>query len=412
MPTLVYIPEILEEHFEEAAFLLHLRAAQVGSGRMLYRQFMDLDERIEGHLQGLAAVPDGAAEMAMSHLGSKDPLMLGAAIVTLMTLNYTAAFEKCVALLAGPETMPMALSALELRCSPGMSGGLKSLAQNGAAPLAAVAAMTVQAAHFPREVNSHELGKVLAHADAPVRAAAWGAAQHLSEPRTPMQYRAGGADAAPQVRDAALTAAAWAGQSTVLDACRPLTKAPIPASMVPLRLFAILAPPTDAPTLTQLASPANSPLGPARFDLLAASGLPTTIPPLLAAMRDADAAVAAAAADAFERLTNFQPPAKGVKALTPPGAEPDAVEKEFVPEVNIPDPDAAARYWASVEPTLGKCIRIARGMAVDPAPADDVLLELDCAARDAVLLRRAATPEGKTFARWGARWSFPQRAGR
>ncbi len=407
MPVLTYIPALVEEHFEEIAFLLHLRASQITSGRMLYWQLIDLDDRIEGHVQGLHAAAEGAIELSTKHIGGKDPLMMGAAVFAFLALNHSAAYEKCLALLSNPATAPVVLPAMLLRCAPGFAANLKPVAQNTAAPQAAVA-MALQARHFPRDLNQLEFAKLLTHADPAVRAISWGVAQNLPEPRTAMQYKVGCVDAVPAVRDAALTAAAWAGQPTLLDACRPFLKKADPSALVPLRLFAILAPAAEASAVCQLATAVA--LGPARFDLLAASGLPAVVPLLLGAMRDADAAVASAAADAFERLTNFQSPSKGVKTLTPPGATPDALEKEFLPEVNIPDPDAAARYWSSVEGTLGKAARIARGMAVEPPPADTALVDLDCAAREAVLMRRAATPEGKKHATWASRWSLPQRA--
>src|SRR4051794_13388655 len=109
MPTRAYIPEILEEHFEELAFLLHLRAAQITSGRMLYRQLIDLDDRIEGHIQGLIAAADGACDMAVMHLGGKDPLMAGAAVLVLMALNHSQVFEKILSLLGSPATTPVVL---------------------------------------------------------------------------------------------------------------------------------------------------------------------------------------------------------------------------------------------------------------------------------------------------------------
>ncbi len=405
MPLLTYIPEILEEHFEELAFLLHFRAVQLSSGRMLFRQFIELDDRLQGHIQGLLAFPDGTSALAEPQLAGKDPLNIRAAAFILLQISKPGVVEKCLALLKNPAIAPAILDAFLLRRVPEAQAGLKVLAQSEDSPLLAAMATTIQAEHFPRDLNAAHFGKLLMHADAPVKAAAWRAAQRHPEPRMPAQYRAGCGDPVPSVRDAALLAAAWANQPIVLDVCRPFLKKMKPENLLPLRLYALLAPPGEAAALAELAK-ANE-LGPARFDLLAASSLPAMVPHLLAAMRQADPAIAAAAADAFERMTNYQPQTKGTAKTPQPGAA-SAFDKEFVPEVNVPDPDAAQKYWSSVEGSLGKATRIARGYLADPVPAD--LSDFDCLARETVLLRNVASPEGKKYAAWSARWAFPQRA--
>jgi uncharacterized protein (TIGR02270 family) len=409
MPLLTYIPQILEEHFEELAFLLHLRAHQIGSGKMLFRQFIDLDDRIQGHIDGLLVSPDGTRALAEPALAGDDPLNARAAAYILLALGPGPTVEKILAQLANPALTPAVVDAMLLRRAADAQAGLKKIAASPESPLMAAMAMTILAEHFPRDVNTGELSKLLAHAEAHVRAAAWRAAARLPEPRPAAQYRTGCNDKDPASRNAAMQAAAWsgaAGQALVLDAARPLLARPSPESLVPLHLFAAIAPPTEASHLTNLAKAAE--LGPSRFDLLATSGLPAMVPILLTAMRQPEPASAAAAADAFARLTHYLPPSRGAVAVAPPGEKPDAFEKEFLPEAQVPDPDAAQKHWSTLEPALAQAPRISRGIAVDPMPPS--LLDVDCAARDAILLRHSAAPEGRKFAPIAARWSFPQRS--
>src|SRR5438034_6232480 len=54
--TAAYIPDILEEHVEELAFLWGQRRTALRSPRYTVRAFAHLEERIAAHLQGVLAV--------------------------------------------------------------------------------------------------------------------------------------------------------------------------------------------------------------------------------------------------------------------------------------------------------------------------------------------------------------------
>jgi hypothetical protein len=385
MPLLTHIPQLLEEHFEELSFLLHFRSLQVGSPRMLYRQLIDLDDRIEGHIAGLLAVPGEAAALAQPLLAGKDPLDLRAAAFLLLHLDPQSFAEKIVARLAAgepPLAPPLAaalVDALLMAPAPQALAALKPLLKTPAS-LSAAQAAEVLAQHSPRDVNAPLLAALLTQPDPAARTLAWQAAQRLPEARPVAQYRAGIADPHPAVRDAALLAAAWTAGPAVplLDSCRPFLKKMTPENGVPLRLWATLAPPQE---LAASDLPKAIPLGPVRFELLACSGAPAIIPHLLAGMRQ-DPPSASAAANAFTRLTGYQPP----------------------------DADAAQRYWQGLEPQLAGASRIHRGQPIEPGPlAPAALLEVDCAAREEILLRQAALSERAKAPSAGSRWLFPQR---
>jgi len=383
MAVLTYIPEILEEHFEELAFLLHLRAVQVNSNQMLRRQLVDLDERLEGHIQGLLAVPEGTEALAAPHLAGKDPLNLRAAAYILLRLGLPGAVEKCLALLENPALMPAVSDALLLRKAPEMLAGLKKVAAGPASP-AAAAATEILAQHFPQSVNANELGKQLTDPEPAVRAGAWRAAARLGAARPAAQYQVGIQDADAGVKLQALFAAAWAGQKMLLTQARMAAQKPTPAALPLLQLFAVVAEAGDAPLIVGLAK--ADALGPARFDVLARSGFPAAAPALLAAMKVKDPATAAAAGAAFLCLTGFDP-FDGTRV--PLAKSNDPFEQAFADEAAVPNPTAAETFWNGPGAALAALPRIARGIAVDPAaaPVAADLMHLDCRAFVDVHLR-------------------------
>ena len=56
-PRLHYIPELLEIHADELAYLWGQRRAAIFDARYTLPGFLELNERVEAHLAGLLAVP-------------------------------------------------------------------------------------------------------------------------------------------------------------------------------------------------------------------------------------------------------------------------------------------------------------------------------------------------------------------
>src|SRR2546422_11057412 len=90
-PTATYIPDILEEHIEELAFLWEQRQAAVRDPRYTIRELTHLEERITAHLHGVLAVGEVALPLLEDSLAGEDPLMVFAASYALLhAQNQTA----------------------------------------------------------------------------------------------------------------------------------------------------------------------------------------------------------------------------------------------------------------------------------------------------------------------------------
>ncbi len=156
------------------------------------------------------------------------------------------------------------------------------------------------------------------------------------------------------VRREALWAAAWTGQPWLRGYLRALLANPEPAHRDAMLLLAILGGPEDV-ELVLAAARALDP-GPERFRVLAAFGHPAVVDELLAGIEDEDAAVAAAAGEAFEKLTGAELdriPAGPEEA--PAGADPgDATLR--------PDPAAAKLFWRDAHDRFFQSSRWCRGL--------------------------------------------------
>src|SRR5436189_4016231 len=90
-PTTTFIPDILEEHVEELAFLWDQRRTAVRDPRYTIRELTHLEERIAAHLQGTLAVGEVALPLLEDTLAADDPSMVFAAAYALLhTKNQTA----------------------------------------------------------------------------------------------------------------------------------------------------------------------------------------------------------------------------------------------------------------------------------------------------------------------------------
>src|SRR3989442_9981762 len=90
-PIATFIPDILEEHIEELAFLWEQRQAAVRDPRYTIRELTHLEERITAHLQGVLAVGEVALPLLEDTLAAEDPHMVFAAAYALLhAKNETA----------------------------------------------------------------------------------------------------------------------------------------------------------------------------------------------------------------------------------------------------------------------------------------------------------------------------------
>src|SRR5256885_16615339 len=86
-----YIPDILEEHVEELAFLWGQRQSAMRDPSYTIRELTHLEERITAHLQGVLAVGEVALPLLEDTLAAEDPHMVFAAAYALLhAKNETA----------------------------------------------------------------------------------------------------------------------------------------------------------------------------------------------------------------------------------------------------------------------------------------------------------------------------------
>jgi hypothetical protein len=69
---IAFIPDILEEHYEELQFLWGVRQKMLRSPTQYLRDLLQFEERIEAHLQGLLLAADNLNTIVGGGLASED----------------------------------------------------------------------------------------------------------------------------------------------------------------------------------------------------------------------------------------------------------------------------------------------------------------------------------------------------
>src|SRR2546422_7239882 len=394
-PRVTFIPDILEEHVEELAFLWEQRQAAVRDPRFAIREFAYLEERIRAHLHGVLAVGEVALPLLEDTLSADDPPTVFAAAYALLHAKNetaTARVRDSFGRAQGPVLAALQDALAQAPLNPGVAP-FRELFHGGPAPVAA-AAGTILAFHSLLEPTIPQIERLLRHEDAVVRQSGWRLVGYLGVPLDAKTYAAAMRDDDHVVRRAALYAGAWCGQPGVLAVCRKLAAQPAPDDLDPLELLAILGGSEDAQLVAALGQTAA--LGPARFRLVGAYGHPALMDLVLAALTDADPATAAAAGAAFTKMTGQNIDSEK-KAKLPPenGGEPDEVEAEVQEEVTLPDPEVAQRHWKLAKPVFQQACRLRRGFDVGGALTPEVFGALDMESRWEILLR----------ARFQGKWS-------
>src|SRR2546427_6023009 len=367
-PIATFIPDILEEHVEELAFLWEQRQAAVRDPRYTIRELTHLEERITAHLHGVLAGGEVALPLLEDTLSADDPHMVCAAASGLLQAKNGAATARgrdSFGHAQGPVLAALQDALAQAPLNPGVAP-FRELFHGGPAPVGA-AAGTILAFHSVLEPTIPQIERLLRHEDAVVRQSGWRLVGYIGVPLDAKTYAAAMRDDDPGVRRAALYAGAWCGQPGVLAVCRKLAAQPALDDLDPLELLAILGGPEDAPLVAALGQTAA--LGPARFRLVGAYGHPALMDIVLAALSDADPATAAAAGAAFTKITGQNIDSEKTAKLPPEnGAEPDEFEAELQEEVTLPDPEVAQRHWKLVKPVFQQACRLRRGVGVGGAP--------------------------------------------
>ena len=361
--TATYIPDILEEHVEELAFLWGQRRSALRSPRYTVRAFAHLEDRIAAHLQGVLAVGGEALPLLEATLREGDSQTAFAAGYALLHHGDMTAIGRVLDAFRHAEGPP--LGGLRDALCNGPAGSLlpqiQALAQSD--PLArAVAAADVFAFHADFPVAEQRVRRFLHDEDPAVRAGGWRLVSYLGMRLDPKAYAAGLRDD-PVVRRAALHAAAWCGEPGVLSVGRSLAEHPSPENFDALELLALLGGPEDLPRFSVVARAAN--LGPSRFYLVGCFGHPALMDAVMAGIRDPNPATAVAAGAAFTKMTGAEIDSTTVVSLPANGsAPPDEFEAEFVDEAALPSPALAERHWDQVKGRLARASRMCCGVDV------------------------------------------------
>ncbi len=378
-----FIADLLQIHLEDLAFLGGQRREALHSRRHTLREFGEIGERIEAHVQGLlVAPPQHLVEWLTPQLAAPDRDDSFAAALALLRSGDAAAAQAVIVEFsrARGDTLAGLRDALSLATpSAHVSGELRSALEQ-AKPVTAAAAAVVLANHRQLDAASPRLAALLGEDDPSVCALAWRAAAaadtRTQEPPA-RPFTDGVSHAAPEVRRAAWHAAAWTGQA---GAYKPLRTQAAAGDAVAIETLAVLGTPEDAPLLQKAALATEDPW--ARCDLLARFGHPPALNALVRWMdgsADADVPLAAAAGEAFTRITGLD--VRGQRRSLPGAADADEFDREMAPEVWLPDAERArallkqhAEHWAGGH-------RWCQGHRLDGELPRPLLLQLDLQAR-------------------------------
>jgi hypothetical protein len=122
-PPATYIPDILEEHVEELAFLWGQRQTALRDPDYTIREFGHLEERITAHRDGVLAVGDHALPLLEDGLAQDDALLVFAAAYPLLHSGSPSATARVLDAFRNAEGERLARLEDALRHAP-LGGGL------------------------------------------------------------------------------------------------------------------------------------------------------------------------------------------------------------------------------------------------------------------------------------------------
>ena len=380
-PRARHIPQLLEIHAEDLAFLWGQRREVLDSPEHTLRDYANLNERIEAHLQGLlVASPAALCERLGAMLaagGDRDDIF--AASYAALRCNEPIATQQVVvefSRAAGPALAGLR-DAMGLAPPAPFADELRRALEQ-AKPTTAASAAAALANHQLLDAGSPQLAKLLLDEDQAVCALAWQATR-LADVRVRQQtptrpYKRGLAHAQAPVRHAAWACAAWTGQAVAMS---PLREAAASGDRVALQWLAVLGNADDAQLLGKAALAIDDPNE--RCALLARYGHPVVLNALLRWIGGEDAALAQAAGEAFTRITGED--IRGERRTLPVAAGADEFEREMAPLVWMPDAMKARDRFEQGRVRWAEGTRWHQGLRLDTEPTPETLRTLDLQAR-------------------------------
>ncbi|MCX7108939.1 MAG: hypothetical protein NTX45_02185 [Proteobacteria bacterium] len=374
-----FIPDLLETHFEELEYLWGRRRAALTSALLTLRDFIDLNERVEAHIQGLLAVRAYLPKFLVQRLEEEGrdgvfaaacPLLrLSDADTTALLLDTfsTAQGSRLAGLRDAFGFAPAGLFAPNLR---------KVVMQGG--PTHAVAAAGVLANQRLLDPATPRLMNLLEDEAPEVAELAWLAitlcdsANLSTAPVRP--FKQGLLHDSPRVRSAAWRAAAWTRQSWALPSLRKLAGQ---GDRIALEWLVALGKPEDLQQIMELVFAMESKAD--GCELLARFGHPKVLDLIGKWMMGEDIVLASAAGDAFARLTGAD--IRGVRKTAPVAEDADEFTREFAPDVWLPDMNKAKAFWQQHKQTLAGGTRWRQGIDLGGECTLQTLIAVDLEAR-------------------------------
>lgn len=381
-----YLLDIVEIHLDELPFLWGQRQAALRSPEYTGRSFLDLEERIAAHLDGILVVGAAANPLLNTALAADEPLPVFAAAFTLLHRRRGDDVARVLDAFVGGDAGR--LDGLTMALSHGPAEETLSRVwaalDSESAPVAAASAQ-ILACHSALRLTADQLHRFVTNDDPRIRQTGWRVATYCGLTPDTTLYEAAFHDDDPGVRRLALSAAAWAGYAGFAAYCRAAATNPTPALLEPLTMLAAIAPPEEYQLVGAVGS--DPVAGPERFRVVGAFGHPYFVGFLIEQMENPDPVTAAGAAVAFEKMTgrSVESDARIVVSNGKPPA--DAFEAAFQDEVTLPDSALARKHWEELAPRLGHAPRICRGFDVSGGVAQEAFAVLDMESRWEYCLR-------------------------
>lgn len=337
-----FIPELAQTHAEELAYLWHRRRSAIRSSTLTIRDFGDLNERIEAHLEGLLLCAESLPEVVGERLGLDDRDEVFAGAWPLLRSGSPEAAKTVLSAFAVAQGARL----YGLRDALGMASPLHTEATLRAAlshgsPAHAAAAALALAMQRRLDPADSRLARLLDDPTPAIAVQAWQALLQVDTAANPIPrpYAAAIGHENPELRAAALEAGIWRGEPWAPTVIRKLAEA---GNALGLEWFMAVGDATGAEGLLKALAPQAN----ARHCKLASrSGHPAAIQNLLEWMSSEDPSVAADAGAGWFRVTGFD--VEGERASVPVGPEADEIDREFAPEVRLPDLARARQQWAA-----------------------------------------------------------------
>lgn len=380
---LQHIPELLEIHADELAYLWGQRRAALQDTRYTLRSFLELNDRVEAHVAGLLAVPSALPGLLSHQLMSaqdRDEAFAAAhPLLRLCNPALTARVTEIFATASGPVLLGLRDAMAFAPLGPADIALHATMSQADSAR--AVSAATVLAQHELLHPQDAHFGRLLLDDDPVVAAQAWRvltrmdarlAATPEGAPRRP--YKAALQRREPALRGAVLGAALWTAQPWAARGLRLLVEQ---GDMAALEWLAAVGDTDDRPLL-QSAMAALLPLL-EQPRLLGRYGHMPEIAPLSEWMRGTDPHLAAASAEAFTRITGTE--VRGQRVTPAVRDDADDFEREMAPAVWLPDLGKVDAYLDQHAEDLVASTRCNRGLPLSPEEAPAMLDKVDLPAR-------------------------------